>query len=196
MNDYIRIIQERELVSFEEAQYYLRKANGSVDLAIQLIQKRKRSFWYRFSENTRNAIQSFWKYRIMICREDRLFLNISFSIFILIVWLINFTGIQLVWLLFLLVLFVIASGSEISLVKIEQTDNRIHKMEEKQMQSYASELENAVESTEEAELLSERPAEAEKAAEPKGKAEQSLHTSLQPNLPENELDGYSEIIIK
>lgn len=41
MDDLVRLLQAREDVSFEEASYYLKKANGNIDKAVFLIQKKE-----------------------------------------------------------------------------------------------------------------------------------------------------------
>lgn len=198
MNDYIRMIQERELVSFEEAQYYLRKAGGNVEQAIFLIQKRKRSFWYRLSENTKGTFQSFWRYRVMICREDRMFLNISFSMFLLILWvlwLINFTGVQVLWLLILLMVFVIASGSEFSLVKMDLDSVEVlYKEKQSKEQNIPQETTKGAQwvDKDERNTGQQKNSQAESLAEATIKTEQKQEPATQGNA----MDEYSEIIIK
>lgn len=198
MNDYIRMIQERELVSFEEAQYYLRKAGGNVEQAIFLIQKRKRSFWYRLSENTKGTFQSFWRYRVMIGREDRMFLNISFSMFLLILWvlwLINFTGVQVLWLLILLMVFVIASGSEFRLVKTDLDGAELlYNEKQSKEQNYPKETPKTVQwvDKDEGNAAQQKNPLAESSAETTINTEQKQEPTTQGNA----MDEYSEIIIK
>lgn len=117
MEDLIRILQEREEVSFEEAQYYLRKAGGNIEKAVFLIRKKRNSLSTRIMHKLKETFDAFWKYRIIICREDRMYLNVPFFVFALILLFVGFTGVDAFLVILLLVFVVTLSGVEMTLTK-------------------------------------------------------------------------------
>lgn len=119
MDELIRDLQEREELSFEEAQYYLKKAGGDLDRAIYLIYKRKNSWLYKLGRVLKDRIMAFWQYRIVICRADRMFINIPFYIFFFLILTVSMTGITFLLLLLIMVGLVMLSGSEMSLTRPE-----------------------------------------------------------------------------
>jgi len=119
MDELIRDLQEREELSFEEAQYYLKKAGGDLDRAIYLVYKRKNSWCYKFDQALKDKITAFWQYRIVICRADRMFINIPFYIFFFLILVFSITEIEFLPLLLVMVGLVMLSGSEMSLARPE-----------------------------------------------------------------------------
>ena len=117
MNELIRDLQEREGLSFEEAQYYLKKAGGDLDRAIYLVYKRKNSGFYKLSEAVKDKITALWQYRLVICRSDRMFINIPFYIFFFLLLALTIMGIELFLPFLILVGLVIVSGSELSVIR-------------------------------------------------------------------------------
>lgn len=118
MEDLIRILQEREEVSFEEAQYYLRKAGGNIEKAVFLIRKKRNSLSTRIMHKLKETFDAFWKYRIIICRSDRMYLNVPFFVFALILLFVDFTGVDAFLVILLLVFVVTLSGVEMTLTKL------------------------------------------------------------------------------
>lgn len=117
MDELIRDLQEREELSFEEARYYLKKAGGDLDRAIYLVYKRKNSWIYKLGRVLKDKLTSLWQYRLVICRANRMFINIPFYIFLLLILTVSMTGMEfLLWLL-IMVGLVMLSGSEMSLVR-------------------------------------------------------------------------------
>lgn len=119
MTERIRILQEREEVSFEEAQFYLKKANGDIDRAIYLIHRRRNSLFFRGKEAIKEIFSSFWRYRIQVFREGRTLLNIPLFVFLLLVLLVESTGFVFTIFSLILITAIIVSGSELSIVKSE-----------------------------------------------------------------------------
>ncbi|RRD95399.1 hypothetical protein EII17_03925 [Clostridiales bacterium COT073_COT-073] len=185
MNELIRILQTREDVSFEEAQYYLKKTAGDVDRAVQLIQKRKNSSFRRTTKAIKEGLAGFWKYRVVICRTDRMFVNIPFFVVILLLLLFEMAGVRFVFLSMVVLAGIIFSGSEFNLGKLaaEQTDERWHSsftQTGKSEVNWQSGTEKAKKQKEEAELTELSP----------------MNSSHQGISSTSEFSDYSEIIIK
>ncbi len=118
MNELIRNLQEREELSFEEAQYYLKKAGGDPERAAYLVRRHRNSLFRRFLRGFKETFSSFWRYRFIICRQDRTFVNIPFFVFFILIGMtMSVTEVEFFLLAMLLTAVVILSGSEMSLKK-------------------------------------------------------------------------------
>ena len=190
MDELIRDLQEREELSFEEAQYYLKKAGGDLDRAIYLVYKRKNSWCYKFGRVLKDRITAFWQYRIVICRADRMFINIPFYIFFFLILTVSMTGITFLLLLLIMVGLVMLSGSEMSLTRPEadKMTMPVSRYLEAERKKAAEAVPSAGRSVFPAETGFSAPAKAEINAQP---AEETSGTAAEQGWQE-----YSEIVIK
>lgn len=119
MNEQIRSLQEREDLSFEEAQYYLKKASGDIDKAVYLIQKKRNSWYQGAKAKIKAIILGFWRYRLRIYRQDRTFINLPFFAFLILLLVLDLGGIGYGYLSLILLIYIIISRSTLCLSNVE-----------------------------------------------------------------------------
>ncbi|MDA3847690.1 MAG: hypothetical protein PF505_14320 [Vallitaleaceae bacterium] len=110
----IRALQQKIDISYEDAERYLQKAKGDVDIAVLLYKEKQNSF----SGKINSGLGGFLKYRIVITREGRLLVDLPIAL-LLLLFLIN-SNVERFFIIG--VLFVIALIAECEF-KIEKREN-------------------------------------------------------------------------
>ncbi len=85
----IRELQSRVDVSYEEAERFLRRADGDVDKAEKHARKKANSFWNRLFNEIENIINATLVYRIRVYKDEDQFLNIPIIGFLIVLVLIG-----------------------------------------------------------------------------------------------------------
>lgn len=100
----IRELQKRVDLSYEEAERYLRRSDGDIDVAEDLFKQRENSLGKRFIRELEKIIDVTIVYRIELYKEDEVFINLPVLVFIVMVVIVGVNA-----FLFLGVVFVIVS---------------------------------------------------------------------------------------
>jgi hypothetical protein len=119
-DDMIRDLQKKVDVSYEEAERYLKKAKGDVDLAAHYIFKNRNSYKAQTKHNVQNIFSNFIKYRLIIIKSEDIIVNIPIVI-ILLMSLFIFDSIAELFLAVLVAFIIImATESDVKINKVDQ----------------------------------------------------------------------------
>lgn len=124
----IREIQSEIDVTYEEAERYLRRARGDVELAVHLLKIRKDSRFNHFYEETVRIFKEFMVYRLIIKKDEEVFINIPLLLVIVMFWVIDWGN-----TLFIFIVatgFVLMTNSEIALKRVEAKEDSLAKEKE------------------------------------------------------------------
>lgn len=72
----VRELQKRIDVSYEEAEYYLKRTKGDINMAVFLIMKKRNSSWERFKASLWDAM----KYRFILTRKGEIIINLPLAL--------------------------------------------------------------------------------------------------------------------
>ncbi len=112
----VRELQKKIDISYEEAEHYLKKSKGNIDMALFLIHKKRHSRW----ERMKSSVAELMKYKIIITRKEQILINIPVLIFAFLVFIYS-VGRNLFPLI---VLFVIALVLECE-VRVYKEDEEV-----------------------------------------------------------------------
>lgn len=79
----VRQLQKRIDVTYEEAEDYLNRAKGDIDLAYEMIMRKRNSTGERIVSGFSQILDNLMKYRFIITRKQELILNIPLLIVVL-----------------------------------------------------------------------------------------------------------------
>lgn len=79
----VRELQKKIDISYEEAEHYLKKSKGNIDMALFLIHKKRHSRW----ERMKSSVAELMKYKIIITRKEQILINIPVLIFAFLIFI-------------------------------------------------------------------------------------------------------------
>lgn len=79
----VRELQKRIDVSYEEAEYFLKKTKGDVNMAVYLIMKKRDSSWEKF----KTSLWELMKYRFIMTRKGETIINLPLLLIVIFVLL-------------------------------------------------------------------------------------------------------------
>lgn len=82
-NDLIRQMQQHVSVSYEDAQYYLKKTNGNVELAVERVIRRRNHWMYKLTDAIKRFFLLFHDYRLMVNKNERSYLDVPIVVMII-----------------------------------------------------------------------------------------------------------------
>lgn len=109
----IKELQRRIDISYEEAERYLRKAGGNLDIAEAYAYRKTHSFFGKIFSNLEKLINATLIYRIRLYKNDDVFLNTPVFFFILLVFLIGVDKALFVGVVFVIIALVADCNIEI-----------------------------------------------------------------------------------
>lgn len=116
----IKELQRRVDVSYEEAERYLRRAGGNIDIAEAYAYKRLNSAVGRIFRELEKLINATLIYRIKLYKEKDLFLNLPVFYFILFVFIVGVNKSLFVGVVFIILSLI--SDCNIEITKVERKD--------------------------------------------------------------------------
>lgn len=114
----IRELQRRVDVSYEEAERFLRRAGGNIEIAESYALRKENSFWSRLFTEIENIIDASLAYRLKIYKEDDVFTNIPVMILVVMLILIGVDKSLLVGVVF--VVWALLADCNLKLDKVER----------------------------------------------------------------------------
>lgn len=81
----VRELQKRVDVSYEEAEYTLRKTRGDVNLAAYIIMRRKNSGWKRFKSSFHDIFSQLIRYRLILTRKGKVLVDLPLILLVILV---------------------------------------------------------------------------------------------------------------
>lgn len=116
----IKELQRRVDISYEEAERYLRRAGGNLDIAEAYAYRKANSFFGRIFSNLEKLINATLVYRLRLYKNNDVFLNTPVFFFILLVFLIGVDKALFVGVVFVIIALVADCNIEIK--KIERNE--------------------------------------------------------------------------
>lgn len=116
----VRELQKRVDVSYEEAEYTLKKTRGDVNMAIYLIMKRRNTGWERFKASLHEIFRQLIQYRLILTRKGKTLLDIPLILLILLVMMDSFY--RHLFPLFVIFLIILITECEVKISKSKAED--------------------------------------------------------------------------
>lgn len=113
----VRELQSRIDISYEEAEYFLKRSRGNIDLALEMIHNKRSSSSEKAKTGLQQILTNLFEYRFIMMKKDEVFVNIPFAFILL---FLLFDGLY-ENVFFMLVIIVIALALEIE-VKIKKKE--------------------------------------------------------------------------
>lgn len=88
-SELIKELKKRIDVSYEEAEYFLKKAKKDIDYAEYLVKKKRNSSWNNNRKKVSKLFGNIFTYRMTITRKDELLLNLPVVIIIMLLVLMS-----------------------------------------------------------------------------------------------------------
>lgn len=114
----IRALQAKVDISYEEAERYLQKAKGDVDVAYLLYKEKQNSF----SERASSGISGFLQYRFRIVRKGRTLIDLPIAIILLVMLLDGIWNRAYVLILLFVIALVVECEFKIDKEPIDEED--------------------------------------------------------------------------
>lgn len=120
----VKAVQSRMDVTYEEAERYLIKANGDIELAIYLIEEKKTSNLSKFMTELNRIVKELMTYYVKIDRKKEILLNLPL---IMIVLFLVFLEVETkIWVLVIGIGAILISESQVTIYKrIKDSDSII-----------------------------------------------------------------------
>lgn len=119
----LKEIRQQIDVSYEEAERYIDKSNGDVDLAVKLILERKKTFHSKMKREGKRLLKELLSYYLKIEKGNMVYINLPLLFFIL---FLLFAGIEAkIWVLIIGLGAVFMSESKVSIFKRKKKEDII-----------------------------------------------------------------------
>lgn len=112
----VRELQKKIDVSYEEAEYFLRKAKGDVNMAVFLIMKKRNSSWEKFKASLRELM----KYRFILIRKGETIINLPLLLLALFILLYGIE--RHIFPLIVIFVIILLTECEVRIEKLEWSD--------------------------------------------------------------------------
>lgn len=114
----IRELQRRVDVSYEEAERYLKKAKGDINLAVYRIKRKDTSLWSKIKKHLSDLL----KYRFIMTRREKLLIDLPIWIVFVLIFIAKGNGyFRLFWLFIVFVIALIAE-CEVKVIKVDNEE--------------------------------------------------------------------------
>jgi hypothetical protein len=129
-SDDVKAVQSRMDVTYEEAERFLIRANGDIELAIYLIEERKASNLSKFMTELNRIIKELMTYYVRIDRKKEILLNLPL---IMIVLFLVFLEVETkIWVLVIGIGAILISESQVTIYKRSKDSDSIISREKEQ----------------------------------------------------------------
>lgn len=129
-SDDVKAVQSRMDVTYEEAERFLIKANGDIELAIYLIEEKKASNLSKFMTELNRIFKELMTYYVRIDRKKEILLNLPL---IMIVFFLVFIEVETkIWVLVIGIGAILISESQVTIYKRSKDSNSIISQEKVQ----------------------------------------------------------------
>ena len=116
----IRELQRRVEVSYEDAERYLRRAGGNIDMAEAHIRRKKNSFFHRLFKGIENLINITFIYRLKVYRKEDVFIDMPVFLFFVLLFIIGMDKTITTGVIFIIIALV--AECQLKLHKIEKDE--------------------------------------------------------------------------
>ncbi|WZL80055.1 hypothetical protein QBE53_09575 [Vallitaleaceae bacterium 9-2] len=113
----IRELQRRVDVSYEDAERYVRRAGGNIDMAEAYARKKQNSFSHRFFRGIENLISTTFVYRLKVYRSDDVFMDMPIFLFFILLFIIGVDKTITIGVIFIIIALV--AECQLKLHKVE-----------------------------------------------------------------------------
>lgn len=116
----VRELQKRVDVSYEEAEYTLKRTRGDINMALYIIMKRRNSGWERFKASFSDIFSKLIRYRLILTRKGKTLVDLPL---ILLVVLVLIDGVyRHMFPLFVIFILALVFECEVKIVKSTDED--------------------------------------------------------------------------
>lgn len=116
----VKAVQRRVDITYEEAEKYLIKANGDIDLAIFIINKRKETLFSKLLKEAQRIFKELLTYYIKIERKGNIIMNMPLMFILVILFLGDID--TKIWLLVVSIGAILVSESQVSISKVKKDE--------------------------------------------------------------------------
>jgi len=138
----IKEIWQRVDISYEEAEKFLFKANGDVDLAIRLIKEKKYSFFSRVKKEVRRLFKELLSYYIKIEKEERVYVDLPMIFFVIFLLFAEMEA--KIWILAIGIGIIFITESKVSISKRKKIKKTLLVSKQKETSSQKTEVSSPV----------------------------------------------------
>lgn len=119
----VKAVQQRIEVTYEEAERYLIKADGDIELAVYRLSKRQESSLSKFIEEAKRIGLELLTYYIKIEKKDKVFLNFPLAFLVLFFAIVTMD--TKIWVLVVSMGIILISESQVSIYKEEKLEDSV-----------------------------------------------------------------------
>lgn len=109
----VRELQKRIDISYEEAEYYLKRTKGDINMAVFLIMKKRNSSWERFKA----SLWELMKYRFILTRKGEIIVNLPLLLLALFILLYGIE--RHIFPLIVIFIVILVTECEVRIEKLE-----------------------------------------------------------------------------
>lgn len=118
----VKAVQQRIDVTYEEAERFLIKAKGDIDLAVYMINRKRDSSSQKFFDEAQRIFKELLTYYIKVDKKNKVFLNIPLVLILLFFVLVDLD--TKIWVLVVSIGMILISESQVSIFKEEKKDDK------------------------------------------------------------------------
>ena len=128
-DEQVRTLQKRIDITYEEAERFIRRADGDIDKAEHLVREHRDTFTYKATQEINRIYKEVLTYYIKITRKNKTVLDLPLLVIVGLFMVL--ASDSKVWVAIICIGLILLSESSVAIYRMEASDERIVRNDEK-----------------------------------------------------------------